>query len=397
MSDRIDAVGPAVPGGSEQPADERTFGLRPSAWEAPLPNARPLTIAHDYFTQRGGAERVAAALIDALLPDRVVTAVVTPEHTFPLPAGQVETTMLQQSELFRSDPRRALPLFPLAWSRVPPVTAGVVICSSSGWSHGIPVTGNARKIVYCHNPARWLYQPDDYFREQPKVLRATMRLLAPLLAHWDRAAAATADVYIANSSSVAERIRTVYGREAVVIHPPVTIDPAGERVPVAGQRPGYFLTVGRGRGYKNLDRLVAAFAELPAERLVVVGEPPRGVDLPSNVSVVHDVSDAELRWLYANARALLSVSHEDFGLTPLEANVFGTPALLVRAGGFLDSLDEGVSGRFLDDDTPAGIAAAVRAFPKRWDSAAIVAHAQDFSLEAFVGRLRQVVDLLLAD
>jgi glycosyltransferase involved in cell wall biosynthesis len=302
--------------------------------------------------------------------------------------------MLQSSDLFRADPRRALPLFPLAWSRVPPVTDGVVLCSSSGWSHGIPVGPRARKIVYCHNPARWLYQPEDYFREQPKVLRATMKLVSPLLMRWDRAAAASADVYIANSTSVAERVRAAYGREAVVIHPPVTIDAEGDRDPVAGLRSGYFLTVGRGRGYKNIDRLVEAFAGLPEERLVIVGAPPH-MALPDNVAVRSEVSDAELRWLYANARALVSVSHEDFGLTPLEANMFGVPALLVRYGGFLDSLAEGVSGRFIDDPSAEGIREAVQSFPRGWNRDAIVAHGQEFSLAAFLTRLQAVVDLLM--
>jgi glycosyltransferase involved in cell wall biosynthesis len=298
--------------------------------------------------------------------------------------------MLQRYAAFRADPRRALPLLPLAWNLVPPVTAGVVLCSSSGWSHGIATTGDAKKIVYCHNPARWLYQPEDYFLEQPWVIRATMALLSPLLHRWDRAAASTADVYIANSTSVAERIRKHYGREAVVIFPPVSIDAEGTRHPVDGVSPGYFLTVGRGRGYKNIEQLIAAFAEMPEHRLVVVGAAARST-LPANVTVLRRVSDAELRWLYGEARALVSVSHEDFGLTPIEANVFGTPALLVRAGGFVDSLAEGVSGSFLEDPQPAGIRAAVRAFPDGWDRAAIKAHAARFSLAAFLQQLETVV------
>src|SRR5947209_6083339 len=44
----------------------------------------------------------------------------------------------------------------------------VVLCSSSGWSHGIQAS--VPKVVYCHNPARWLYQPNEYFSSKARLL-----------------------------------------------------------------------------------------------------------------------------------------------------------------------------------------------------------------------------------
>jgi glycosyltransferase involved in cell wall biosynthesis len=104
------------------------------------------------------------------------------------------------------------------------------------------------------------------------------------------------------------------------------------------------------------------------------------------------VSEQELRWLYANARALVSVSFEDFGLTPLEANSLGTPALLLRAGGFLDSTEEGVSAAFVDSPAPEAIAQAVTSFPTEWDKAAIMKHASKFCREAFATKMWEVVE-----
>ena len=125
-------------------------------------------------------------------------------------------------------------------------------------------------------------------------------------------------------------------------------------------------------------------------RLVVVGLTPTD-DLPSNVTAVGPVSEAELRWLYANARALVSVSKEDFGLTPLEAGAFGTPALLLRAGGFLDSTQEGVSGLFVDDDDVATIVRAIADFPDDWDADAVRANAARFAPAVFAERLSEAV------
>ena len=147
-------------------------------------------------------------MIGALKPDRVVTAVSDTDRTFPLGVEQIETTMLQRWAAFRADPRRALPLLPLAWNLVPPVTLGVVLCSSSGWSHGITVTGDAKKVVYCHNPARWLYQAGGLLPRAAVDRPRDHAALRPLLSSWDKSGrVGPRDLYIANSTNVAERIR----------------------------------------------------------------------------------------------------------------------------------------------------------------------------------------------
>jgi glycosyltransferase involved in cell wall biosynthesis len=101
------------------------------------------------------------------------------------------------------------------------------------------------------------------------------------------------------------------------------------------------------------------------------------------------VTDAELRWLYANARGLVSMSREDFGLTPIEANAFGTPALLVRDGGFAETLDPGVSGAWVESRDPDEWRQALVEFPD-FDATAVRAHARQFSPGAFVERIRAI-------
>lgn len=356
-----------------------------------FPNPVDVVVAHDYLTQRGGAERVALEIARTLDAREIVTSVYEPTQTFTgyedFDIRQSPSRMLQR---FRGDMRFALPLLARAWSHMPPVDADVLVASSSGWAHGLRTTPRTLKVVYCHNPARWLYQTDDYLEGHPAPVRLGLRALAPSLRRWDHRAAATADVYVANSRCVANRIRRVYGIEAEVVHPPVSLDITGAQAPLPGVEPGAFLAVSRPRGYKGIQRLISAFGRMPKRRLVVVGLTPTD-DLPSNVTAVGPVSEAELRWLYANARALVSVSKEDFGLTPLEAGAFGTPALLLRAGGFLDSTQEGVSGLFVDDDSVATIVRAVEDFPDDWDSDAVRANAARFSPAVFAERLSEAV------
>lgn len=354
-------------------------------------HATNVVVAHDYLTQRGGAERVALELAAQLHARSIVTGMYRPDQTF----GRAHEFDIRpiDSRLLRRlahDPRRALPFLAHAWSSAPTVDADVIVCSSSGWAHGLRAADGQRKVVYCHNPARWLYQPDDYSRGMSAPLRLALGALSPGLRRWDRRAAHSADTYIANSTIVASRIARTYGIEAAVVHPPVSIDASGTSEAVPGLEAGFFLTVARPRGYKGTEVLRDAFARLRGEQLVIVGAALAG-EQPPNVTSLGEVSESHLRWLYRNARALISVSHEDFGLTPIEANAFGTPALVLRAGGFLDSVQEGVSGMFIEADTEDAVVDAVRDFSDAWNRERITAHAGTFSPEAFGAKIRDVV------
>jgi glycosyltransferase involved in cell wall biosynthesis len=335
---------------------------------------------------------VALALLASFPQAPLVTSVYSPDRTFPgFRDHFVKTSFLQHLPPFRADPRFALPVLAPAWNRMRAPEAEVVVASSSGWAHGLATPAGTHKVVYCHNPARWLYQPDDYLGPS-RLRQALLGCVRRPLVRWDRAAARSADRYLANSTSVAARIRAVYGIEAEVLPPPVSVDVDGPQEAVVGVEPGFLLTVARGRGYKNTEVIAEAVRGMRDERLVVVGgggdaQSPSGCERVQHVGVV---SDAQLRWLYANARALISVSHEDFGLTPIEANAFGTPAVLLRAGGFLDTMAEGVSGVFVEAPTPAAVMDAVRALPDL-DPDMVRKHADTFSPASFRARLYDIV------
>jgi glycosyltransferase involved in cell wall biosynthesis len=348
-----------------------------------------VAIAHDYLTQPGGAERVVLAMLRSLPDARLITSVYDPTGTFPEFARyRVETSALQRVGPLRRDPRRALPLLAVSWSRTVVNDVDVVLASSSGWAHG--VRSPAPVLVYCHNPARWLYQPQDYLAGQPGFVRPALTALSPALRWWDLAAARRATAYLANSQAVARRVRDAYGIEASVLHPPVSVDASAGQQAVRGVEPGYLLCVARGRGYKNVAVVREAVETLlPHERLVVVGDGEPG----ARTTVLGRVSDSELRWLYAHAAALVSVAHEDFGLTPLEANAFGTPALLLRAGGFLETLAEGTSGVFIEGEDPWHVAQAVERYRGTgWAADAIRAHAAGFAPTEFARGLTDALE-----
>ena len=356
-----------------------------------------VVIAHDYLTQRGGAERVVLAMLEAFPDARVVTSFHDPESTFPEFADhEVETTWPDRFRTLRTDPRRAFPILAPTVSRHRITDADVVLVSSSGWAHGFAT--EAPKVVYCHNPARWLHQRSDYAAGIPAAARVALRLLSPALVRWDRTAAATATSYLANSTAVQQRIKQAYGIDAGLLHPPPGLDPTGAQSTVPGLRPGFLMTVARARGYKNSQVLCEAARHLPERPLAVVGGLPEGTPRPGNVVDLGRVDDAQLRWLYAHAAGLVAVSHEDFGLTPVEGYGFGLPSVLLRAGGYLDSSVEDLTTVFVDEVTPRAVAAGVRELLARdWDRELIRKHADQFSPATFRQRLRDEVDRALTE
>ena len=356
--------------------------------------ASPPALVHDYLTQRGGAERVVLSMLRAFPSAPLHTSLFDPEGTFPEFSGaDVRALRINRIAAFRRNHRLALPLLARAYSGLV-VDAPVVLCSSTGWAHGAGATG--RKIVYCHNPARWLYQSDQYLGAEPDRLRRTaVRVMAKPLIRWDRRAAHSAHRYLVNSTIVRQRVQDTYGIEAEVLHPPpaYSVDHPQEPVDLDG---GYWLTVSRLLPYKNVDRIIRAFESLPGERLVVVGRGPDHDRLqemaPANVSLLGGVSDNQLAWIYAHCQGLVTASYEDFGLTPLEANVYGKPVVALAWGGHLDTVEDGLNGVRFDHPEPELIAQAVRrAVATGWSVDDIQRHAARFSETAFIKRLRQVV------
>jgi glycosyltransferase involved in cell wall biosynthesis len=254
-------------------------------------------------------------------------------------------------------------------------------------------------IVYCHNPARWLYQTDEYLGGAAwrSPLGPPLLALRPLLRRWDRTRASQADVYLANSRVVQRRIETTYGREAELLPPPHGMDATAAREPVpelAGWEPGYALVVSRLLPYKNVDAVIEAVRST-GRRLVVVGRGPEEgrlrATLPDHVALLGGLSDAQLRAVYADAGVLVAASHEDFGLTPLEAAAFGVPAVALRGGGFLETVVEGETGLFFDRPEPGLIASALAAHDRQaWEPDRLRRRAEQFGEARFIERIRSI-------
>ncbi|WP_216656458.1 glycosyltransferase [Nocardioides marmotae] len=366
----------------------------------PVP-AHEVAIAHDYLTQRGGAERVVLTLARAFPEAPIYTTLFDPEGTYPeFKNLDVRPSRLNAVGILRRQHRAALPLLPAA-SRSIKVDAEVVIASSSGWAHGFESSG--KKLVYCYAPARWVYEPDRYLGADPsKVVAAALKVLTPSLRRWDQRAASTADRYLAISTVTQERIRRVYGLEAPIVPAPHSVNTGDVPPRAPGTRlpdPGYFLVVSRLLPYKNVMPIVQAFASLPEHTLLVVGAGPQKAELrdaaTDNVTFLEGLSDGEMAQAYHGCTALVAASHEDFGLTPLEAAAYSKPSAVLRWGGFLDTVVEDETGVFFDVPESASIVEALqRLMSLEWRTEILRARAEEFSETRFIDRVKShVADL----
>jgi len=363
-----------------------------------------VALAHDYLTQRGGAERVVLTLARAFPASPVHTALYEPSATFPeFDSVDVRPLSLNRWRVLRRHHRLALPFLAGAMDRGR-IDADVLLTSSSGWAHGIPTSG--RKIVYCHAPARWLYQLDRYAgAERGTTLRsaainAVTRALGPGLREWDQRAAQSADRYIVNSTVIQRAVAEVYGIDAEVLPPPPANLVAGAGPePLASVTNAFVLCVARLLPYKNVDKVIDAVARVPGVDLVIVGDGPERPRLEQQAQRIGGtvlagrVSDGELRWLYENCLGLVAASYEDFGLSPLEAATFGKPTAALHDGGYLDTVVDGRSGVFFEVPEPDAMAAALeRMTSVTWNADAIRTHAETFSERRFIARIRAVIE-----
>lgn len=358
-----------------------------------------LAIAHDYLNQLGGAERVVAVMRQMFPEAPVYTLFYDNQKMWPeMKDATIVPSFLQRFPWVIGHFKLFFWLYPFVASSVTIEDYDVVLSSSSAYAKGFRVRKNAHgqkpiHICYCHTPMRFAWDFERYIENTTSntTLRTMAKQLVPLLKWWDKRTAKTVDVFIANSSIVQERIRNVYGREARVIHPPVTM-----RVQPPAEPQDYFLVVSRLVAYKRIDLAVQA-CTMAGLRLLVVGEGPDKARLqalagPSVEFVGWQDEDAVTNYM-RECLAFIFPGEEDFGITPVEVNSLGRPVVAYKAGGALDTVIEGVNGTFFKEQTPESLVTALHAVHSRqWNPEAIVFAARRFERDLFVQRIMSVID-----
>lgn len=362
-----------------------------------------VALVHDWLTGMRGGERVLEALL-GLWPDaEIFTLLHVPGSVSPLIEERpIHTSFIDRVPGASRRYRNLLPLFPAAIERFDLSGFDLVVSSSHCVAKGVRLAG-APHLCYCHTPMRYVWDLyDDYFGPGRAALpvRMAMPTLAAWLRRWDRRTARRVDTFIANSAFIRERIRRCYGRDAVVVHPPVEI----ERLRHDRPREDFYLIVSALVPYKRIELAVEAFNRL-GRPLVVAGSGPelerlRRIAGP-NVRFTGWLPDEEIADLYERCRAFIFPAVEDFGITAVEAQAAGAPVIAFADGGALetvigwDGTRADATGVFFHEPTPEALADAVlRADRVAFDPVALRRNAERFSLAAFHQGILDAVERL---
>ncbi len=333
-------------------------------------------LIHYWLTNVRGGEKVLAALGEMFPDADIFTHAYRPERLAGLFAGhRVTESFIARLPFGRRHPQAYLPLLPRASRSLKLDGYDLIVSSESGPIKGIRKPTGARHVCYCHTPMRYLWDlHDDYYRAAGPCGKLAMKLFTPCLRREDLKSAESVDDFIANSAFVAERIKRIYGRDSAVVHPPVDVEFYGNCARDAGD---YYLFVGAPVKYKRLD-LAEAACQRMGRRLVVAGG--------------GNVTDAQLRDLYARARALIFPGVEDFGIVPVEAQAAGTPVIAFGVGGARETVVAGETGLFFDEQTVDSLCGVIESFEARtWSADACRRNAARFSKDAFCTALRRIV------
>jgi len=359
-----------------------------------------VALAHEWLTIPGGSEKVVLALLDLFPHAAVFTSVYDPT---PWPRAITSRTVV--ASFLDHVPRahtvypKLLPLMDRAFRSFDLGDYDLVLSSNHACAKNVRKPDGVPHICYCHTPMRYAWDPAFFDLEDlDPVARLAYTWLAPRLRRRDRAAAQAPngpDVVIANSSSVAERVRRCWGREAEVIHPPVDI---ARFAPVAHEPEDYYLYLGRLVPYKRADLAVAACAVLDRPLKVIgSGRALRAVCAAAGprTQFLGQVPDDELPALLGGARALLFPGEEDFGIVPVEAQAAGLPVIAYGAGGVRDTVVDGVTGVLFAEPTVGGLCSAIRRFDDlHFRDSDLRAQAALFAPERFAAQFARVLDRL---
>jgi glycosyltransferase involved in cell wall biosynthesis len=361
-----------------------------------------VALVHDWLVTWRGGEKVLAALAE-LFPDAPIYTLFHDPQAMSEHFAQrrVVSSFLDSLPGARRRHRQFLPLMPAAIRSLDVGAVDLVISSSHCVAKGVRVPKGARHLSYVHAPLRYMWDRfDDYFGpgRASWPVRVAATALRPGFRAWDEATAGGVDRFVANSAHVASQIAERYRRFATVVPPPVELERFTAHGLEGTGQGGYFLCMGALAPYKRVDLAIEAFSQL--ELPLWIGGSGQAESwlrqLPSNVKVLGQVSDAELPALYRNARALVFPGLEDFGITPLEAQASGRPVIAFGAGGALETVTPR-TGVFFGEQTVVSLVEAVRrfeAFEPGFVPAEARTQAQRFSKAAFQAGIRREVEAL---
>lgn len=362
-------------------------------------------IVHDWLPVFSGAEQVVAAIMNTVGPSDLFSLFnfLDEEDTRRIGAKKIITSYLDRLPFREKYYRYTFPFCPNAIESFDLSAYDLVISSSAAFSKGVIVHPHQKHVAYVHTPVRYAWdQTYEYLRRTwfaHPPFGIALRSALHDLRRWDHRTGNGPDLMVANSSSVRRRIEQIYGRDSVVLHPPVDVD----NFALVPEKDDYFVVASRLVPYKRIDLVVEAFRSLPDQRLVVCGDGPELPKLKAlagtNVEFVGHLLRSKLIETIQRARAFIFAAYEDFGIVIAEAQAAGTPVIAYHLGGAKDIVTplgaRNPTGVLFPAQSTTAVSDAVEHFIANGDqisSQACRENALRFSTDQFRTKLRSIIE-----
>ncbi len=351
-----------------------------------------VAIVQDWLYFNGGAEKVLEQIIYCFPQADIFSTIdfLKGEERKTIHYKKVTTTFIQKLPFASKLHRLYLPFMPLAIEQLDVSNYDLVISSSHAVAKGVLTHAEQIHVCYCHSPMRYAWDLYHQYLEESNLKTGLKGWFAKYFLHkiriWDYTTANRVDYFIANSHYIAKRIKKVYGRDSVVIYPPVDTDKFSLHI----DKEDFYLTASRFVPYKKIDIIAEAFAKMPNKKLIIIGDGPdfKRISSKATENVVfmgYQTSDVMVDHMQ-RAKAFIFAAKEDFGIIPVEAMACGTPVIAYGAGGCLETVIDGVTGVHFYDQTAEAIVEAVEKFEGKkiiFNANQISQKASDFSISSF--------------
>ena len=352
-----------------------------------------VALVHDWYTVSAGGEKVMRAILNSFTDksylrenpftsdwekieaDKIsvfslIDFLSKSDREYLLNGRSINTSFIQHFPFAKLLYRNYLPFYRKAIESLDLSRFDLIVSSSSSVAKGVKKRPGQIHICYCHTPIRYAWDLQDQYLElmNPMLKPFTFYIKYELakLRKWDLETQGRVDQFLASSGFIAERIKRIYNRDATVVYPPVDTDSFAL---APKPRKDFYVTAGRLVPYKKMHVIAEAFRLMPDKKLFIIGDGPdrNVVKRYCNDNIVHlgyQPKDRMVKYIQ-EAKAFVLAAEEDFGITTVEAEACGTPIIAYKKGGYLETVVDGKTGVFFENQTAKEIKDAVQQFESK--------------------------------
>lgn len=361
-----------------------------------------IAIVCDWLTNVGGAERVLKTIHDMYPDAPIYTSKYDKKGIDWFLDADVRTGWLQ---IFPTKFRRFLgPLRQLYFNHLDLSDYDLIISVTGAEAKSVK-KGNATHICYCHVPTQYYWQLYDDYVKAPgfgflnPLVRFFFKALVGPLRKADHKAAQRPDYYITISTYAKELIKKYYGRESIVIFPPVAVENfrKSDKKGNHDERSDKMIITSRQVSWKRIDLAIEACKKTNWP-LTIIGEGPEHKSLiklagdSPLITFKPQMTSSELKKELATSKAYIFPSLEPFGIAPVEALAAGCPVIAYGKGGALDYVIDGENGLLFGKQTVSSLSLALKKFQKSsFDEKKIVSSSAPFDEKYFKQKLQRFI------